>query len=133
MATNLLLLLTIASVFVGVALGVGLREAHPGRLAQELIALPGEIFLRMLKMLILPLIVFSLIAGLGSLDAKVGNTLFGSCCSYFMGCVCVCVCEGGGGGLKYEVLVSHSQITSSLQPPKWSGHDCFCCFSVVVT
>lgn len=75
MSTNLLLLLTIASVFVGVALGVGVREAHPGRLAHELIALPGEIFLRMLKMLILPLIVFSLIAGLGSLDVKVAGAL----------------------------------------------------------
>lgn len=73
--TNLLLLLTIASVVVGVVVGLSVKEAYPAREAVELIAFPGEIFLRMLKMLILPLIVFSLIAGLGSLEARVAGAL----------------------------------------------------------
>lgn len=73
--TNLLLLLTIASVIVGIIVGVSVREANPSRVAIELIAFPGEIFLRMLQMLILPLIIFSLIAGLGSLDTKVAGAL----------------------------------------------------------
>ena len=73
--TNLLLLLTIASVVVGVVIGLSAREAHPGQEALQLIAFPGEIFLRMLKMLILPLIIFSLIAGLGSLEARVAGAL----------------------------------------------------------
>ncbi len=82
---NLLLLLTIASVLVGVIVGASVREAvditeitgpkDPTRVAYELIKFPGEIFLRMLQMLILPLIVFSLLAGLGSLETKVAGSL----------------------------------------------------------
>ena len=79
--TNLLLILTIASVLVGAILGISVREVnipHQSqgyRLMVELLGFPGEIFLRMLKMLILPLIVFSLIAGLGSLETKVAGSL----------------------------------------------------------
>lgn len=73
--TNLLLLLTIASVLIGCAVGLSVKEADPNREAVELIAFPGEIFLRMLKMLILPLIIFSLIAGLGSLEVRVAGAL----------------------------------------------------------
>lgn len=82
---NLLLILTIASVVVGVVLGLSVREAvdvseiegpeDPRRVAYELLKFPGEVFLRMLQMLILPLIVFSLLAGLGSLEAKVVGSL----------------------------------------------------------
>ena len=82
---NILLLLTITSVVVGTIIGLGTKTAlditeiegpsDSTRVAYELIKFPGEIFLRMLKMLILPLIVFSLIAGLGSLEAKVAGTL----------------------------------------------------------
>ena len=73
--TNVLLLLTIASVLIGCAVGLSVKEAHPDRVAVVLIAFPGEIFLRMLKMLILPLIIFSLIAGLGSLEVRVAGAL----------------------------------------------------------
>lgn len=72
---NLLLLLTILSVVVGIIIGVSVHPAHPDRVAIELIAFPGELFLRMLKMLILPLLIFSLMAGLGSLDTKVAGAL----------------------------------------------------------
>ena len=72
---NLLLILTVLSVLAGIIIGLSVREAHPGRVAMELISLPGELFLRMLKMLILPLIMFSLMAGLGSLDVRVAGAL----------------------------------------------------------
>ena len=70
---NLLLILTVVSVVVGIIVGLSVHAAHPGRVAVEIIALPGELFLRMLKMLILPLIIFS--AGLGSLDTRVAGAL----------------------------------------------------------
>ena len=79
--TNLLLLLTIASVLVGAIIGISVREvdmpreSEGYRLMVTLIGFPGEIFLRMLKMLILPLIIFSLISGLGSLETKVAGSL----------------------------------------------------------
>ena len=72
---NLLLILTVVSVVVGIIVGLSVHAAHPGRVAVEIIALPGELFLRMLKMLILPLIIFSLMAGLGSLDTRVAGAL----------------------------------------------------------
>lgn len=72
---NKLLILTIVSVIIGIILGVAIAEAHPSKLVQQLVAFPGELFLRALKMLILPLIVFSLIAGLGSLNIKMSGAL----------------------------------------------------------
>ncbi|KAL3882278.1 hypothetical protein ACJMK2_028640 [Sinanodonta woodiana] len=67
---NLLLVLTIAGVVLGVFLGFLLRLAQPSKDAIMLISFPGEILMRALKMLILPLIVSSLIVGLSALDAK---------------------------------------------------------------
>ncbi|XP_052813216.1 excitatory amino acid transporter 2-like isoform X1 [Mya arenaria] len=67
---NLLLVLTILGVVMGVILGSLIRLAEPSPMAIELIAFPGEILMRALKMLILPLIVSSLIVGVSSLDAK---------------------------------------------------------------
>ena len=81
MLKNLLLILTIVSVIVGFIIGLSVREADWEKTSDEyllmvtILSFPGEIFLRMLKMLILPLIVFSLIAGLGSLESKVAGSL----------------------------------------------------------
>ena len=88
--TNLLLLLTAGSVLVGFIIGVSVREVDIDRdtysfeLLVELLSFPGEVFLRMLKMLILPLIVFSLLAGLGSLETKVAGTLGWKTVLYYM-------------------------------------------------
>ena len=40
-----------------------------------MIAYPGELFMRLLKLMILPLVIASLIAGSASLNAKVGANL----------------------------------------------------------
>ena len=73
--SNLLLVATFLSVLVGIVLGLSIHQADPGRAWVAVLSLPGELFLRMLKMLILPLIIFSLMAGLGSLDTKVAGSL----------------------------------------------------------
>ena len=62
---NLLLLLTIVGVLSGIGLGVGLKfglNTNPTLNARNVAYLrfPGEIFLRMLKLLILPLMFVSL-------------------------------------------------------------------------
>ncbi|XP_078735191.1 excitatory amino acid transporter 2-like [Lampetra fluviatilis] len=68
---NTLLTFTIAGVIMGVLFGVVFRRS--GQLQPNtilIISFPGEILMRMLKMLILPLIVSSLITGLSGLDAQ---------------------------------------------------------------
>lgn len=65
---NLLLVLTIGGVFMGIILGIALRAAEPSKEAIRLIAFPGDILMRMLKMMILPLIVSCMITGLTSMD-----------------------------------------------------------------
>ncbi|KAL3882281.1 hypothetical protein ACJMK2_028643 [Sinanodonta woodiana] len=67
---NMLLVLTITGVVLGIILGFLLRLAQPSKDAIMLISFPGEILMRALKMLILPLIVSSLIVGVSALDPK---------------------------------------------------------------
>nr|KAG5703950.1 hypothetical protein BaRGS_020547 [Batillaria attramentaria] len=67
---NLLLVLTVIGVFLGVVLGFALRGLEPDADTIMLISFPGDILMRMLKLLILPLIVSSMITGLANLDAK---------------------------------------------------------------
>ena len=87
---NRLLILTILSVPVGIVVGLCVRQAHPGRVAVELLSLPGELFLRMLKMLIM----FSLMAGLGSLDTKVAGVLGWRSVLYYMTTTLIAVVLG---------------------------------------
>lgn len=58
-----LLLATLAGVATGVVLGTGLSFAHLPPLALELIGLPGQLLMRTLKMLVLPLITASVMSG----------------------------------------------------------------------
>jgi solute carrier family 1 (high affinity glutamate transporter) protein 2 len=68
--TNLLLLLTILSVVLGAVLGFVIRSAEPSPQTVSMMTFPGEILMNMLKMMILPLIISSLISGLAQLDAR---------------------------------------------------------------
>ncbi|KAI0987965.1 hypothetical protein GJ496_004752 [Pomphorhynchus laevis] len=65
-----LLIFTVIGVVFGVLFGLAMRKLDPSVQTQMLITFPGELFMRALKMLILPLITSSLISGLAELDAK---------------------------------------------------------------
>ncbi|XP_020638460.1 excitatory amino acid transporter 2 isoform X1 [Pogona vitticeps] len=82
---NLLLSLTVFGVVMGAVCGALLRMATPiNPDVIMLIAFPGDILMRMLKMLILPLIISSLITGLSGLDAKASGRLGTRAMVYYM-------------------------------------------------
>ena len=65
---NVFLLVTILSVFIGILLGFLIRQfASLSVIEKSYLGFPGEIFLRFIKLLILPLIVSSLISSIGNI------------------------------------------------------------------
>lgn len=73
---NWLLLATVAAVVLGIAIGVLVREyTKLSNLEKFYFAFPGEILMRMLKLIILPLIVSSMITGVAALDSNVSGKI----------------------------------------------------------
>lgn len=91
---NLLLILTLLGVAVGFVVGLTVRTAQPGDIAKVLIAFPGEMLLRMLRMLVIPLIAFSLMSGLGSLDLKTAGRVGWMTMVYYIVTTTLAVVEG---------------------------------------
>ncbi|XP_071108762.1 excitatory amino acid transporter 1-like isoform X2 [Haliotis cracherodii] len=105
---NLLLILLLCSVLLGVGIGFAVRSARPDFTKREIMYLmfPGEILMRMLRMLILPLIISSLIAGIAGLDAKTCGKMGLRTIAYFatttvisviMGIIMAIAIRPGGG------------------------------------
>lgn len=93
---NLLLISMVASVILGAVLGVVLKLVKAEYSDREVIYIgfPGDIFLRMLKMLILPLIVSSLISSLARLSSQTAGKLGYLTALYFLVTTLVAVIEG---------------------------------------
>merc|ERR1712106_222409 len=72
---NLLLLLTFSGVIGGFVLGLGLRPLELSPQTILLLSYPGEPFMRLLKLMILPLIIASLVTGAASLNAKMNGKM----------------------------------------------------------
>ncbi|GAB1608286.1 neutral amino acid transporter A-like [Argonauta hians] len=72
---NSLLIVTLISVFLGFVLGFVIRSTHPSNDAIMWIGMPGEIFLRSLKAIIIPLIISNMIAGSSAMDVKSNSKL----------------------------------------------------------
>lgn len=72
---NLLTLLTIIGVLAGTLLGWGLRATGVEWSRRDVMYFqyPGELFLRMLKCLIVPLLVSSIVSAIGSLDLSLSG------------------------------------------------------------
>ncbi|XP_005385752.1 PREDICTED: neutral amino acid transporter A [Chinchilla lanigera] len=78
-----MVLLTVSGVLAGAGLGAALREFKLSRTQVTYLAFPGEMLLRMLRMIILPLVVCSLVSGAASLDASSLGRLGGIAVAYF--------------------------------------------------
>ncbi|XP_019949710.1 solute carrier family 1 member 9 isoform X2 [Paralichthys olivaceus] len=82
---NLLLGLTVMGVVMGAVFGMLLRYMKvTDNSTLTMVSFPGEILMRMLKMLILPLIISSLITGLAGLDARSSGRMGSRAMVYYM-------------------------------------------------
>lgn len=85
---NILLILLALAMIIGLALGLGLRSSNPefGMDPRNVAYLnfPGELLLRMLKMMIIPLIVSSLIAGMAALPSRSAGRMGATAVIYYL-------------------------------------------------
>ncbi|KAF4089555.1 hypothetical protein AMELA_G00067400 [Ameiurus melas] len=119
---NGLLILSVLAVVVGCLLGFFLRSKHLSEQEVKYFQFPGELLMRMLKMLILPLVVSSLMSGLAALDAKCSSRLGIMTISYYLwttfvavvvGIVLVIIIHPGGAAQKEDSEDSGKPIMSS--------------------
>ncbi|XP_029469340.1 excitatory amino acid transporter 3 isoform X2 [Rhinatrema bivittatum] len=74
--TNWLLISTIVTVILGIILGLLVRQyGRLSNLDKIYMAFPGEILMRLLKLVILPLVISSMITGVAALDATVSGKI----------------------------------------------------------
>ncbi|XP_008051578.1 excitatory amino acid transporter 5 isoform X1 [Carlito syrichta] len=119
---NGLLILSVLSVIVGCLLGFFLRTRRLSPQEISYFQFPGELLMRMLKMLILPLVVSSLMSGLASLDAKTSSRLGILTVAYYLwttfmavivGIFMVSIIHPGGAAQKETTEQSGKPIMSS--------------------
>ncbi|XP_016385761.1 excitatory amino acid transporter 5-like [Sinocyclocheilus rhinocerous] len=119
---NGLLILSVLAVVIGCLLGFFLRSKHLSEQEVKFFQFPGELLMRMLKMLILPLVVSSLMSGLAALDAKCSSRLGIMTVSYYLwttfvavvvGIVMVIIIHPGGAAQKEDSEDSGKPIMSS--------------------
>ncbi|XP_071773749.1 solute carrier family 1 member 7a isoform X2 [Centroberyx gerrardi] len=119
---NGLLILSVLAVVIGCLLGFFLRGKQLSEQEVKYFQFPGELLMRMLKMLILPLVVSSLMSGLAALDAKCSSRLGIMTISYYLwttfvavvvGIVMVSIIHPGGAAQKEDSEDSGKPIMSS--------------------
>uniref|UniRef100_A0A670Y200 Amino acid transporter n=1 Tax=Pseudonaja textilis TaxID=8673 RepID=A0A670Y200_PSETE len=119
---NGLLILSVLSVIVGCLLGFFLRTRHLSSQEISYFQFPGELLMRMLKMLILPLVVSSLMSGLAALDAKTSSRLGIITVTYYLwttfvavivGIIMVSIIHPGGAAQKKDTQEGAKPIMSS--------------------
>lgn len=94
--SNTLTIATLLGVIIGVCLGVGLKSSQHAWTKREAmyIGYVGELFLRMLKCIIIPLIIPSLIASIGSLDLSLSGKIGLRAVVYYMATTVLAVILG---------------------------------------
>uniref|UniRef100_A0A8D0D6Y5 Amino acid transporter n=1 Tax=Sander lucioperca TaxID=283035 RepID=A0A8D0D6Y5_SANLU len=98
---NLLVIMTVSGVLVGIGLGMMVRKMDLTKAQMTYFAFPGEMLLRMLKMIILPLVVCSLVSGAASLDTRSLGKLGSIAVAYFL--VTTLIASGIGVALAFII------------------------------
>ncbi|XP_060929597.1 neutral amino acid transporter B(0) [Limanda limanda] len=112
---NLLVILTVAGVIIGVIIGLGVRNAELSRTQVIYVGFPGELLIRLLKMIIIPLVVCSLVSGSASLDPKALGKLGGWAMLFFL----VTTLIASSIGVIMAFIISPGSVTT--QKPKLQG------------
>ena len=79
-----------------------MRQLNLGHETIRMVAYPGELFMRLLKLMILPLVIASLITGSASLNAKMSGMIAFRTILYFLVTSLISACVG-----LFLVLVIH--------------------------
>lgn len=114
---NLLVILTVAGVLIGVFIGLGVRNVTLTKTQIIYIGFPGELLIRLLKMIIIPLVVCSLVSGSASLDPKALGKLGGWAMLFFL----VTTLIASSIGVVMAFIISPG--SGSLTKPKVAGLD----------
>ncbi|KAM6958984.1 solute carrier family 1 member 3a isoform 3-T3 [Aplochiton taeniatus] len=72
---NAFVIFTVAAVIIGIILGFSLRPYKMSYREVRYFSFPGELLMRMLQMLVLPLLVSSLITGMAALDSRASGKM----------------------------------------------------------
>ncbi|XP_063772565.1 excitatory amino acid transporter 1-like [Pseudophryne corroboree] len=123
---NAFVILTIAAVVLGIVLAFALRPYKMTYRQIKYFSFPGELLMRMLQMLVLPLIVSSLVTGMASLDSKASGKMGLRAVVYytvttfiavFIGIVMVIIIHPGKGskeGMTSQGKIERVQATDAI-------------------
>ncbi|KAF7659263.1 hypothetical protein LDENG_00000960 [Lucifuga dentata] len=123
---NAFVIFTVAAVVIGIILGFALRPYNMSYREVKFFSFPGELLMRMLQMLVLPLLVSSLITGMAALDSRASGKMGMRAVVYyttttviavFIGIVMVLIIHPGKG--------SKDEFTKSQQIEQVSPADAF--------
>nr|CAB3266131.1 excitatory amino acid transporter-like [Phallusia mammillata] len=115
---TLLILLTIAGVVLGLILGFSIRTSDPSPEVIMIVMFPGELLMRMLKMLIIPVIITSIVTGLANLETGKSGKIGGHAVAYYLatttlavvlGITLVSIIQPGRGGFNKDDVQAENE------------------------